>query len=86
MANGYVDWATFQGTAGLNLGTGTTYLKRIIAISEDVSRAVDRYCDRHFYYVVRTVDFDGDGSTSMIVPDLISVSTLKEDTNFDGTF
>lgn len=86
MANTYVDWATFQATGGLNLGTGTAYLKRIVALSENVSREVDRYCDRQFFYIIRTLDFNGDGSTSMIVPDVIAISTLKEDTNFDGTF
>ena len=85
MANTYVDLSVFKGTGGLNL-TGTQYDKRVLALSENISREVDRYLNRHCYYVVATREFDGDGSTSLIVPDVISVSTLKEDTNFDGTF
>lgn len=87
MPNTYVDWATFQGSGGLNLGTGTAYVKRLVmGLAETISREVDRYCNRHFYYVVESRNFDGDGSTSLMVPDLIAVGTLLEDTNYDGTF
>ena len=86
MANTYVDLATFKGTGGLNLGTGTVYDKRLLAIAENVSREVDRFCDRHFYYRIESVFLDGDGSTCLIIPDIIAVGTLLEDTNRDGTF
>lgn len=86
MANTYIDLATLKSTGALNIATGTLYDKRLLALAEDVSRQVDRYCNRHFFYTVRTIDLDGDGSHLLIVPDLVSISTLLEDTNFDGTF
>lgn len=86
MANTYVDLATIKGSGGLNLGTGTAYDKRLLSIAENISREVDRYCNRHFYYTIRTLEFDGDATVRLITSDLIAVSTLKEDTNYDGTF
>lgn len=52
-----------------------------------MSEAVDRYCNRHFYPLTRTRYFDLDAQTPRIlVPDLISITTLKDDENQDATF
>ena len=51
-----------------------------------VSEWVDRYCNRHFYPRTQTLEFDGDGSARLLIPDLIAVTTLKEDTTEDKTF
>ena len=41
-----------------------------------VSEWVDQYCNRHFYPRTQTLEFDGNGVTRMLVPDLISLSSL----------
>lgn len=51
-----------------------------------MSEWVEGYCNRHFYPLVTTKLFDGDGSTSLLVPDLLAVTTLKEDTTDDKTY
>ena len=49
---------------------------------------VDRYCNRHFYALNATRKFDGEETTTLLVPDLISVdsSGLKTDDDKDRTF
>jgi hypothetical protein len=86
MANSYIDLQTLKGEGGFDLATGTAYNIRLRSLAEHVSEQIDRWCNRHFYYRVQTRTFDGDGSTSLLVPDLISVSSIKEDSNEDGTF
>lgn len=51
-----------------------------------VSDWIDHYCNRHFYPRTETLVFDGTGGTRLLVPDLISVDSLKEDNNGDLTF
>ena len=51
-----------------------------------VSDWVDRYCNRHFYPQTDTLVFDGRGTSQLLLPDLISVTSLKEDGNGDLTF
>ena len=51
-----------------------------------VSEFVDRYCNRHFYPLTTTRYFDGTTGNRLMVPELISVTSLKEDTNGDGTY
>lgn len=51
------------------------------------SEWVDRYCDRHFYPRVETRYVDVEAATQrLLVPDLISITSLKDDENQDGTF
>ena len=47
---------------------------------------VDHYCNRHFYPRTETLVFDGKGTAQLLVPDLIAVTSLVEDTNGDLTF
>jgi hypothetical protein len=51
-----------------------------------VSDWVDHYCNRHFYPRTDTLVFDGRGTVQLLVPDLISITSLKEDGNADLTF
>jgi hypothetical protein len=55
-----------------------------------VSDWIDKYCNRHFYPKTETLVFDGRGTAQLIVPDLISVTSLKEDgsgnLSFDETW
>ena len=51
-----------------------------------VSDWVDNYCNRHFYPRAQTLVFDGNGGGRLLIPDLVSLTSLKEDTNDDKTF
>ena len=51
-----------------------------------VSEWIDHYCNRHFYPRTDTLLFDGRGAAQLLVPDLVSVTSLKEDDNGDLSF
>jgi hypothetical protein len=46
----------------------------------------DHYCNRHFYPRTQTLRLDGSGSPRLLVPDLVSLDTVKEDPNGEGSF
>ena len=85
MTNAYASLESIQASAVLNITT-TAYNTRLRELLERVSRLIDRYCNRHFYVLVATRTFDGDGGTELEVPDLIAVTSLKTDDNKDRTF
>ena len=85
MANPYADLTALKSAGALNI-TGTTYDSRLLDVLEAVSRLIDQYCNRHFYVLVATKKFDGDGGTELKVQDLISVTSLKTDDNKDRSF
>ena len=64
---------------------GTAYNTRLLGIIESVSRQVEVFCNRVFYFYNETKKFNGDGSNEMFTPDLINIGTLQEDNNYDGT-
>ncbi len=84
MTNAYVTLDTLKGTGALNI-VGTAYDERLRSLIEHVSRQEDRVTNRAFFSKTETKTFDGDGSTELLVPDLIAITTLKEDSNNDGT-
>ncbi|NQW24116.1 MAG: hypothetical protein HQ475_11785 [SAR202 cluster bacterium] len=51
-----------------------------------VSDWVDHYCNRHFYSRTDTLVFNGTSTAQLMVPDLISITSLKEDSNGDLAF
>ena len=85
MTNAYADLSTLKSSGVLNI-TGTSYDTRLLDLLEAASRLIDQYCNRHFYVLVATRKFDGDGGTTLFTPDLISVTSLKTDDNKDRTF
>ncbi len=85
MTNAYADLTTLKSSGVLNI-TGTGFDTRLRELLVTGSRLIDRYCNRHFYVLVATRKFDGDGGTKLPVPDLISVTSLKTDDNKDRTF
>ena len=85
MTNAYADLTTLKSAGVLNV-TGTSYDTRLRELLETVSRLIDAYCNRHFYVLLTTAKFDGDGGTRLVVQDLISVTSLKTDDNKDRTF
>jgi len=82
--NLYVSLSQFKGTGVLD-ATGTANDTRLLQVLDDVSRQVEGYCGRRFYALVETRHFSGDGGQALRVPDLISIGTLLEDNNDDGT-
>ena len=84
MGNAYLSLDTLTGTAALNVGTA--YDTRLLGLIENVSRQVDKFCNRVFYFYHETKTFSGDGSRELPVPDLVKIGTLLEDNNDDGTF
>lgn len=52
----------------------------------DVSEWIDHYTNRHFYPRVQTLEFDGDGSIDLLIPDLAAITSLKTDDNDDQTY
>ena len=85
MALTYVTVDTLKGTGALNIA-GTSYDARLRVLGEAISRQIDRFCNRSFPPLTETRTFDGDNAKELLLPDVISVTTLKEDTNEDGTF
>lgn len=85
MPASYVSVETIKGSLAL-VSSSTANDTRLRALAEDISRQIDRWTGRTFQPWIGTIHFGGDGSTSQIIKDLISVSTLLEDTNLDGTF
>ena len=71
----------------LNL-TDDAHDARLLMLAENVSRQIDRYCNRHFYCLKATRVFDGRGGDTLLVPDLISIDPagLKTDDDLDGAF
>ena len=86
MPNLYADAGQFARRFANDATLDTPDLTEVLTVIEAASRAIDDYCDRHFYAVTATRVFDGDGYTSMWIPDLISATTVKLDEDEDGTF
>ena len=85
MTNAYADLSTLKSAGVLNI-SGTGYDTRLRELLEAVSRLIDRYCNRHFWVLDATRKFDGDGTGSLLVPDLLTVTSLKTDDDKDRTF
>ncbi len=60
-----------------------TELENII---ETASRDCDIFCRTHFYSQLATYRFDGKGEATLIVPDLLVVTSIKLDENRDRVF
>ncbi|MDA1347843.1 MAG: hypothetical protein O3A47_03115 [Chloroflexi bacterium] len=85
--NAYVSLDTLKSSGVLNI-TGSGDDARLRGLAENVSRMVDRYCNRHFYVLEASRKFDGDGTLRLLVPDLASIDAggLKTDDDKDRTF
>ena len=86
MTNAYASLTALKSGGSLNIsGTGDdTRLRRLL---EHVSRQGDNVCQRHFFSFTQTKEISGSGFARILLSDdLISVTTLKEDDNLDGTY
>ena len=87
MTNSYVSLDVFKGEGVMNI-VGDGGDGRLLSLLENVSRMVDRYCNRHFYVLEAPRRFDGDGGTRLLLPDLVSIDEggLRTDDDLDGVF
>ena len=87
MANTYVTLDMLKGPSALNI-TGSSEDLRLLTVAEGVSRLIDRHCNRRFYAVRATRQFDGSGAARLLLPDLVSVDDggVRTDDGRDGTF
>jgi len=86
MPNAYANLGDLKGALLANVSI-TTHDGRLRAVLEAVSRTVDEYLGRHIHSQLDTRYFSGTGKNWVKLPwDLISVTTLKEDTTANGTY
>ena len=79
----YATIADIKGMLGITSTTDDTVMRKQ---AEASSRAIDNYCNRHFYTQSATRYFDG--AVKLWLPDLLSInaSGLKTDSDGDATF
>jgi len=80
---------TYVGIDDLNVRmgiTGTSNDGGLWMTLSSASRAVDRYCNRHFFVLEETRLFDIDDPAQVTIPDLVSVTELLEDLDGDRVF
>lgn len=80
--NCYASLTEIKAVLGISSTTDDTVMLNIL---EAASRAIDEYCQRHFYAETDTRYFDGAG-TRLWIDDLLSVTTFKKDDDGDATF
>lgn len=88
MPNVYLSLDELKASAvalGLNVNS-TAGDARLLGMLDGFSRQVDRYANRQFFVTTGTKFYSGDNTTLLMVDDLVSVSTLQQDDNWDGTF
>lgn len=81
--NAYVTLDLMKSAAVLDIA-GSEDDRRLLMLLESVSRQVDAYCNRHFFTLRGEMVFDGEGSTALRIPDLVSVDTDGLATDEDG--
>jgi len=70
------------GIASSDTADDTTLLRKLV----NSSRWVDNYCKRRFYVKIETRYFTALRSAGMLLPDLLSITTLKTDADGDRTY
>ncbi len=83
MSNAYASLTQLKNSLGI---TATDDDAVLLQMLESASRWIDSYTNREFFAATATRTFDGSGGSSFLVPDLLSVTTLKFDKDLDQTF
>ncbi|MCY4364872.1 MAG: hypothetical protein OXE17_01390 [Chloroflexi bacterium] len=87
MTNAYCDLDTLKSAGALNI-SGNAHDRRLLNLLEEASRLIDGYCNRHFYVLETTRQFEANwwspGLQQLLVPDLISVDSARVAAKFDG--
>ena len=85
MSNAYARLALITDPLGLSSDTSKDAILKSLSLY--ASRVIDHYCGRFFYAKTATRYFDSPrGSTLMLDDDLLSITTLKTDTDGDNAW
>jgi hypothetical protein len=84
MANWYATYSDIETQAAIPSGTAAQAV--MASFLESASRIIDRDNFRHYYSLTETRYCDGTRGDELLVPDLLSITTFKGDTNEDGTY
>jgi hypothetical protein len=79
--NSYCSLTELKSVLGITSTTDDVTMRKIL---EAASRSIETYCNRRFYCTTETKYFDG--ATTLWVPDLLSITTIKTDDDGDGTY
>jgi hypothetical protein len=82
----YTDLTKIKDNAGLNAASSTADDDALWQLALALSEWAEEYSNRIFAPLVRTLYFDGDNSDELIIPDLVSLTSIKADENQDKTF
>ena len=86
MSFSYISLEKFKSSGVANI-TKADNDARLRQLLENVSDEINQHTRRHFYSVTQTRYFSGNGDTRLMLPgDLISVTSLKEDADRDGSY
>lgn len=83
ITNGYVTLAELKAWLTITDTTDDTLLENACTTA---SRLVDLYCRRRFYAATETHYFTPRDPLSLLTPDLLTVTTLKQDNDGDGVY
>lgn len=86
ITNGYCSLTEAKARMGEGVSGVSTYDTEIERMVEAVSRVIDTICGRRFYAASETRYFTADRAVECDVYDLLSVTTLKTDDDYDGTY
>lgn len=78
----YATIGDLKNALGISTTTDDVVMRKML---ESASRFIDKWCNRHFYVFSGARYFDGDENT-LLIDDLLSISTFKTDDNVDGVF
>ncbi len=81
MSNLYCDLEDFKTRMSI---TGTGDDAQVLALLENISRAIDQFCNRFFFVKDETRYYDGVAGPLVLDGDLIAVTSVKTDDDADG--
>lgn len=81
--NLYATRDDLKARAGLSDTDDDAIIDMVLA---SVSRQIDTWCGRHFYTVLGTRYFTAERPSDILLPDLVSVTSLKTDSGADRTY
>ena len=82
--NWYATYKDIETQAAIPAGTAS--ISVLESFMESASRFIDDYCHRFFYSRIETLYHDGARGNHLLVPDLLSVTTMTADTDNDGDY
>jgi hypothetical protein len=85
LINCYTSLDALKGRLGLP-ASNTASDEILEGIIESVSRAIDDEVETQFYAETQTLYYTATDRNTLVVDDLLSVTTLKTDDNADGTY